>query len=592
MAVELPRKMGVVQNESGSLTVFAVVTFMIMIMFAGFAIDVARIELERSKTQLALDNAVLAGASLKGNKKPDGSLYSPIEVVELYLAKSDIPQSFKDSVAFKSELDQFAGNQSGRAITISGNASVSTIFMDFLGVETLTTPVKAAALEVIERDVEVSLALDISASMGNTRKIGAMTEAAKGFIETILAANSSDAPATASISLIQYGGYVNAGKDLTALINGAYPNPEININPQLLNYLPLNGSCGNFTAAAFDDTALWDSAEYRLVLPATNWETGFQNKWPANSGKPLRLSLCGNDTKSELLPVSSDKEELLRRLTEPRTYFNTSIDYGVRWGVALLDPSMQPIIAGLTDNSLAFVPGFPTNRLSTVMVDVVDEDNNIIGEEQDTRVTSTQAVNPAFANRPLPYGSETTKILVVMSDGANYDPFVTKPEFGDGNSSALSDWAKTPASNNNYFYYSPVNDEIKLKGSNWQQNGFIKLRWDELFALRSDDEVRAFYDGPGDKKFWKTDHKGRKRAGFMRREVNSRTKDARMHNLCSLARERGITIYTIAYEASEADYERLKACATPGFDYVASSDTIDAVFSAIASSVTKLRLTQ
>ena len=121
-------------REEGSLTIFALITFITMITLAGFAIDTARVELERTKIQLAVDNAALAAASLNQSLDPEtGKVKSPGEVVDLYMAKADVSEAFRSSYRV---VDQsFTEGNTQRTVEVTGSDSISTYFMELMGVD-------------------------------------------------------------------------------------------------------------------------------------------------------------------------------------------------------------------------------------------------------------------------------------------------------------------------------------------------------------------------------------------------------------------------------------------------------------------------
>ncbi|MEM9212377.1 MAG: pilus assembly protein TadG-related protein, partial [Pseudomonadota bacterium] len=362
------------RDESGTLTVFAVISYTTMIMLAGFAIDVAKVELERTKIQLAVDNAVLAGATLNMTPKPDteDQYFSAAEIVDLYLAKADVPTDFlANYVVSDTPPAGLMPVDTGRYVEVSGSTSVATSFMHMLGFDYLDAGVGSTAMEVGEIPIEISLVIDVSASMASDTKLAALVVAAKEFVSIVMDGNDGVNPNLVSLSLVSYGSYVNAGRDLAAVVQGEYLYPEANINPDLLDYIPIEGLCGVFNDAAFTQAGLWDKGDFWAALPNTNWETN--NAKASHSGHALEDSVCGNTLTSEILAVSNDEAEILKRLTDAKLFWGTSIDDGARWGVALLDPSMQGAINDLIGDGFSFVPGFPEDRVSYVEKDVLND---------------------------------------------------------------------------------------------------------------------------------------------------------------------------------------------------------------------------
>ena len=87
--------------------------------------------------------------------------------------------------------------------------------------------------------VEVSLVLDISSSMGNFNRIDNLRTAGQDFIDTLF---EGAEPGQVSVSLIPYAGQVNAGPAVSALYN---------VSPRILR-----SQCVDFAPAAYGNMAL------------------------------------------------------------------------------------------------------------------------------------------------------------------------------------------------------------------------------------------------------------------------------------------------------------------------------------------------
>lgn len=73
----------------------------------------------------------------------------------------------------------------------------------------------------------------------------------------------------------------------------------------------------------------------------------------------------------------------------------------------------------------------------------------------------------------------------------------------------------------------------------------------------------------------------------------SSTKNSRMQTVCTAAKNAGIVIYGIAFEAPSDGQTQIRNCATSDAHYFnANGLEISTVFRAIASQISYLRLTQ
>jgi hypothetical protein len=103
-----------------------------------------------------------------------------------------------------------------RRVEAYAELEVPTLFMHMFGVRVLTSPAEGAAEEVIQ-NVEVSLVLDISGSMGWGSKMTNMQTAARDFVSEMLLANEDGHGNLVSISIIPYNGMVNLGEPLESV---------------------------------------------------------------------------------------------------------------------------------------------------------------------------------------------------------------------------------------------------------------------------------------------------------------------------------------------------------------------------------------
>jgi hypothetical protein len=75
--------------------------------------------------------------------------------------------------------------------------------------------------------------------------------------------------------------------------------------------------------------------------------------------------------------------------------------------------------------------------------------------------------------------------------------------------------------------------------------------------------------------------------------VSSSEANARLSEICETARDQGIVIYTVAFEAPSGGQAALRDCAsTPSHYFDVAGTDISGAFSAIASDIRALKLTQ
>ncbi len=341
------------RDEGGTLIVFALFIFVLMLMVGGMAVDFMRFESTRTKLQNTVDRAVLAAASL--NQPLD-----PQSVVEDYFAKAGM-SDFLVSVNVQESLNS-------RIVTANTNAVIPTLFLKMSGINSLSAPAAGTA-EESESNVEISLVLDISGSMGRNNKIVNLRSAAKEFVNTMLKPESVD---KVSISLIPYTAQVNAGPAIFNQLNVVGPASTASRTYPLQPYT----HCIDFDPVDFNSTALDFSKAYRQMQ---------HFEWSSRSHHPINNPGCPKRTFERIVPFSQSISSLENTINQYRARANTAIHIGMKWGSALLDPATRPIIANLT---------------------------------------GTGVVDSTFANRPAEWDDpDALKVVVLMTDGENVNTY-------------------------------------------------------------------------------------------------------------------------------------------------------------------------
>lgn len=271
---------------------------------------------------------------------------------------------------------------------------------------------------------------------------------------------------------------------------------------------------------------------------------------PFNSGTTASLFNCTQHTANHVLAISDSATTLKSRIDGLTVGGNTSIDLGVKWGALLLDSASQGVVGGLI---------------------------------------TAGAVGSSYANRPLDADTiDTLKVLVVMSDGENTTEYKLTSTYNTGNSNI---WRRS--SDGAVWVYhnraSTANDYYNPSTGSWSSavgSGATRLTWPQVWARWTVYYVaRYLYAAPlgQSTSTWQDNFT----------DYVSSTKNSRLQQVCTAAKDAGIVIYSIAFEAPTNGQTQLKACATSDAHYFdATGVEIATVFSAIASQISYLRLTQ
>ncbi len=336
-----------VADESGATMVLSLFMAIAMVTFGGIAVDVAQYEYTRTRTQTHLGNAVLAAAGI-------------------------------DTAALAVEItsERPGGRLVGRTVDARLDGGVDTHFIRLLGYDRLPLGVASRATGRVD-DVEISLVLDVSGSMrldpwgrADPRKIDALKSAASEFVDSVLGGN---AEGRVSISVVPYSMNVNAG---AALLAGYAATDE-----------HAASHCIDFEAADFATAAL-DPAR----PPQRSGRFQFQG-FSRTEAAPGQWA-CRVDPGFEVTPLSNAAGPLEDRIARLSSEGSTSNDIGMRWELALLDPSARGPVEGLI---------------------------------------AAGRVDPAFAGRPRDHGATgSMKVPVVMTDGRHDTEFRLRPACRDG----------------------------------------------------------------------------------------------------------------------------------------------------------------
>lgn len=522
-------------RESGSLTIFSLFVILCMLMVGGLAVDFMRQESARAKLQSTLDRAILAAADM------DQQL-DPTSVVEDYFARAGL-DGYKLKVTVSEGL-------TARRVSAVTTKTLDSYFLNFIGINTLTAPASGAAEESLS-NIEISLVLDVSGSMGDNQKLQRMKVAAKEFVDLIFA---QTAPGKTTISIVPYSTQVNAGPNLLKFFNATAEHSYSN--------------CVDFADADYDTPVLTTTELLQ--------RTGHFDPTAGEGQKNASTFVCRTTGGTEVFPVSSDPEALKAKIDSLVATGWTSIDVGVKWGSALLQPELQPAISGMI---------------------------------ADGTLPATSAGRP-YANNL----SETQKIIVVMTDGINTTQWYLDNRYRTGLSDVFRDPATGKLSVKGIEPLLGDGDLVLLEtyyipgetgGKRWQNAPIggaaaVQLTYPQLWAstsVRYNARQMANKSGnPLDFLLWTSgvlDIVANLFQPGVFSSIEGEDKDDRLRQICSAAKTGGVKIYSIGFEVTDASAVVMEDCATTSshFFRVAGPEIIVA-FQKIANDIGKLRLTQ
>jgi Flp pilus assembly protein TadG len=183
-------------DESGIFIILFAISFAAMALAAAIAIDFARVSLERTEMQRALDAAALAAAHRLG--MPDQEQSGPAAAMAFY--KANVP------AGSPLVIEDLKFNAEAGEVVISSGGSIATSFLSAFGIKSIG--VGAGARVVRDGTVEVALVLDNSGSMAG-RWIDDLKDAARNFVNVVYAGAAANDKVR--VGVVPFAGSVNVG---------------------------------------------------------------------------------------------------------------------------------------------------------------------------------------------------------------------------------------------------------------------------------------------------------------------------------------------------------------------------------------------
>ena len=536
------------REEDGSFVIFSLFILIIMVMVGGLAIDVMRYENLRTTMQNSVDRAVLAAADLDQSVDPE-------TVVADYLNKAGMADLPYDVDVFESTVGSVV---TGRRVTVNASADLGTYFMKMLGTPTITAPAVSTAEEAVN-EIEISMILDVSGSMGSNNKLQNMQDAAKTFVTEVL---DGVEPGQVSINVVPYSTQVNAG---ATLLNQFSHTADHNYS-----------HCVDFDGSDFNSTTMSPTTTLQQAGHFDPWSGYWRGTFAKMAADGYTPSwVCRTESDFEIQPWALSETAIHNQIDAFTARGNTSIDVAVKWGAALLDPSTRPVFTSL-------------RTAGTVSSDFVGD-------------------------RPYNYNNDSVlKFIVVMTDGINTTQYMLDDDYRSGPSGVFKDpdtgrysmedeeWQDTDGDSdwNEEWWYA--RNYGFSHGRYWIDNAYdsgtsnaFELTWPQLWAEMSMSHrayshfYQQYYDADD---YYDNFYRG---SDAPRERVTAGNKDTRLDNICSAAKDNGVIVFSIGFEVTDASALVMQSCASSANHfYRVEGLEIEYAFESIANQINQLKLTQ
>lgn len=612
------------KDEAGTVTIYSVYIALLAMTIMGASVDLMRQEASRARLQTTLDRAVLAAADLD-------QFQDPTFVVNDYVGKAGL-DAYVTSVNVTLGLNE-------RTVSADAASSLSTLFLRMSGRDYLPANALATAEEKIA-NVEISLVLDISGSMRYNERIDNLKPAAKSFVEKVMSEGNES---VTTLNLIPFAGQVNPGDIMFDYFLGKRPKIKGNNGWGNGDQVAPGGSLCNNHAENYDeglaDPACADGGNVNVA-------NGFFSPWPqAISNIVIYFDTDGDDIYDVAHKIEDFPENAPRDLDE---IFKGAVAYMMAQDGDLTDYSqfLGISIKGGTDKNRYFqVKGnlngatsdlgptknkgkIPGNTYSYGQIDYVMWETSYTGPEAEEVIPEINVNMPGscveidsfeFGNSALPLSDEYVPIF------HHWDI-----------DTAVMDWGWCPGEQTAIQYYSSdpdqlmqFIDDIRLHDGTGAQFGMkyalalldpttrdavshlidagvIESRFEGRPIAWDDPETEKYIvlmtDGQVTDQFRPSDPDApinaevellQQDAGAYYVRTGRSSNLDHLYQQCDLAREMGVTVFTIAFETTAQAAEEMRLCASSDshFFHVHGDEIIDA-FDSIARQINNLRLIQ
>ncbi|MFT4148970.1 MAG: vWA domain-containing protein [Paracoccaceae bacterium] len=546
----------------GGLGWLSLTMFFFMVLMGGLAVDLMRYEYTRTSLQQTADTSALAAAAWSQKLEAE-------DVVEDYFDKDNKLQ-YLTKVYPESALNY-------TRVTVEAERVQPTFFMRMMGYDTLDVPAASVAEQRIT-NVEIAMVLDVSGSMAGT-KIANLKTAAKQFVSDVL---SKDTESRVSVAIVPYNGQINLNSDLFAKYT-----VKANSDGTSGANGTTNSNCFDLPSSVFSSASLstgtgLPQTAYADTYSSTSQSTSFVAATDTSSATPASANywcpaIAGNQVR---LPNNSITT-MQSQIDGLSAIGATSINAGIKWGLALLDPGSRTMF---------------------------------------TQLLNAGKIPAAFTGRPFDYDDpEAMKVIVLMTDGENF----AEERMNDGyRGSQLSPIYKSTKSGTTYYsiYHSSKSGTSKYwrpDTGTWVAAAYnagttpTQMKWQEVWtSMRTSYVAWQFYARAlGTSSSTRTSYYNSQMAAF-RTQTDTTAMDTQLQSICTLAKGKNVIIFGIAFEAPTNGQTQIAKCAQSliekasdtanGTDtskssanyFQSTNGTISSDFKTIASNISQLRLTQ
>lgn len=418
------------KDDRGGIVIFTLFVLTLMLVVGGMAVDFNRASAASARLQDTADRAALAATNL-------GSTLDPEETVEAYFRAAGLEDHLGD--IFVEDTGDY------RRVTVNYDYGINTLFLPFAGIDRMGGQNASSAVQGVA-SLEISLVLDVSASMTDGTRIETLREQAAIFAQTVL---DEEYEGLVSMNVVPFAGNFDVGKEmfeylnaepyfegasyLSTLIEGADTPDDLTDDLQYMGVPWLENLPYLDRLESGADTPL-DTTDDVLKVGIPYLETLASGAdTPNDRSDDVQMSFgpyCiespykGNATPSNTLPAMNSPQEI----------DHVASNWGIVRGVDWYCPIGAPVQYAVQEAGLSTTPGTLSHYLENLPL-------GFGTTSAESLAYGAALLNPAsrpafkylndegvvpddFADRPADYDAVgVQKVLIFMSDG---EPFTLR----------------------------------------------------------------------------------------------------------------------------------------------------------------------
>lgn len=429
------RRRGFAQARDGDVAMLFGLMALALFMFIGLAVDFGRFMNARNQTLAAADAAVLAGArTLQTN---GGNQAAALAVANTYYK-----QAVNSRITVTTDTIGFVVADNGTAVKTTGNVIIKTPFMGLGGTSTLQLlksngdDYAKAVLAVganAETNLEISMMLDISGSMGENTKLSDLKAAASDLIDIVVWKDQTKY--TSKVAIVPFSGDV---RPTSSLLSSS-------TNPTYASSVILtSGSGRNQTTTTYKPSpcvAERGGLDYADTAPGVGHYV--LREYTSNGS-------CSIDTNATLVPLTNDTTTLKAKVQALVSGGNTAGHVGTAWTYYMLSPKWASVLPTLS-KPVAYGTA-DTKKIAVLMTD---------GEYNQEHDANGVATGSTGAGSSVNVVDSPTQAKSICSSMKANGIEVYTVGFDLGSNATAINTLQNCASDSSHFYNSATGDALR-----------------------------------------------------------------------------------------------------------------------------------